>query len=170
MNTIELKWEGPFTIKQAMKEDSRSGYGCYAIYGTHFLFGKGSLLYIGKAEKNEFRFRIAAHVETWIHSEPDELQIYFGRLGSTEGTLEITDEQWTTNIDAAERLLIFHCPPPYNTALINYHGVESTLLYNLGKRHQLPHVIASDHRARNARSFNENEWNTFEWNGNKEDK
>ena len=44
-------WEGPFEWKQSDTEQSAQ-HVLYAIYGTHPVYGTGSLLYIGRSERS----------------------------------------------------------------------------------------------------------------------
>lgn len=138
---IEIGWEGPFTLDQVKKFNQPIDYGLYQIYGTHDLFGPGSLLYIGLACDQKFSTRLSQH-EWWLGYEYSDIQIYIGRLG---GLVDITMKEWEDQIKTAERLLIFYTTPPYNSQNIQGYGdiAEHTIVLNLGKKNRLPFEVST---------------------------
>ncbi len=138
VNILEIKWE--FSGNQTHELNSGNDYDIYQVYGTHAVLGSDCLLYIGRATDQTFNRRFQQH-EDWIVKEHSNLTFYFGRLG---GISKPTDEQWTVEIDKAERLLIYNCSPPYNTQSISSYGdIKNTIVLNFGKRHRLPFEVSS---------------------------
>ena len=140
---ITIKWDGPFSLDQLAQFNRSQDYGLYQIYGTHNIFGPNSLLYLGKAEEQSFADRIPAHIE-WIEWEPSSNEIYFGRLCSTEPMTEARDTEWCTDIDVAERLLIYFSSPPYNSKNIHSYGdITNVIVINYKKRNRLPIEVST---------------------------
>jgi hypothetical protein len=148
ISIIEILWRGPHRWEELAQFDNLVDRGVYQIYGPHEVYGSDSdtLLYLGKASKQSFRARINQH--TWL-SKGDgvnlfgELRMYLGRLG---GAQDVSQQEWETLIDTAERLLIYYSNPFYNTAGHEYSSVEkitNTIVINLGKKNFLPSAISS---------------------------
>jgi hypothetical protein len=110
-NLIHIEWRGPFPLKQISDFTGEKDYGLYQIYGGHVVYGADVLLYIDKAGSQHFGTRIPQ--EKWWPDNHDaaRIRIYLGRLA---GEITPSDEQWGTQIDLAERLLINACSPAYN--------------------------------------------------------
>lgn len=54
------------------------------------------------------------------------------------GTKNISMKEWESQINIAEKLLIFHCSPPYNTTNLNSYGdIKNTLILNFDKKNRL---------------------------------
>jgi len=137
---IEIQWEGPFSINKISKFNNPSDYGIYQIYGTHTIFGENSLLYIGKAEQQNFCDRFIQHKE-WLAKEISNLQVYIGRIG---GVKQPNNNIWTESIDSAEKLLIYFCSPPYNFSNINSFGNhKNKVILNFGKKNRLPYEVST---------------------------
>ncbi len=105
IEVIELNWDGPFSLDH-VTQNFTDKTGLYQIYGTHPIFGKNKLLYIGKTE-DSFNARFKSHA-SWIEYEYDPVQIYIGEIQRSD----MGDKE---SIEIAERLLIFYCAPPYNS-------------------------------------------------------
>ena len=67
MAIVRIHWEGPYSVKKAVKFDRCIDIGLYQYYGRHLVFGRDSLLYIGKTVgrtvegKASFSSRIKDH-------------------------------------------------------------------------------------------------------------
>jgi len=109
---IHLDWDGPYKLNELSKvKDEETDYGVYQIYGSHPIYGSSVLLYIGKADRQTFGVRISQ--EGWeSNSDAESLKIYIGRVA---GSFTPSDEQWSKEIDLAERLLIYSHTPAYNS-------------------------------------------------------
>lgn len=145
IHKIKILWEGPYTIEEAInKEDSKTEYGLYQIYGTHSLYGGDSLLYIGKSDRNVFKHRLKSHYIDWIHKEPSKVTIYLGYFVG-ESETPPSEEIWSRYIDYAERLLIYCCQPSYNVRekYLKPLFEKEFVVLNFGQRHQLPAVFSS---------------------------
>lgn len=156
---IEINWQGPFN-NDSISNYNRAieDYGIYQIYGTHNIIGANTLLYIGKAQEQTFAQRISQH-QDWIKKEYSDINFYIGRLG---GTYQVSNKEWSENIDKAEKLLIYFSSPPYNSQYINDYGqIENTIVLNFGKKNRLPIEVStfwdqSDY-------YNDNNWNYYKY-------
>ncbi|HBS86262.1 MAG TPA: hypothetical protein DEA97_06885 [Bacteroidales bacterium] len=163
---IIIKWDGPYSYNEVIQNDGKNSlrklidhseellekeidYGVYQIYGTHPIFGPNSLLYIGKASEQEFRIRFMQHTR-WISQEMDDIKFYLGRvMDKSEENFRITNEIWRDYIDIAERLLLYYCCPPYNSASLNLKkeafGNDDYFVLNYGKKASIPYEVSSLH-------------------------
>lgn len=110
---IHLFWEGPFQPSDltSLNNDERD-YGVYQVYGHHPLYGHSVLLYIGQANMQTFGVRLRQ--EEWTYgTDPSNVQFYVGRVA---GQKKITEDDWGTKIDIAEKLLIYAHLPVFNTS------------------------------------------------------
>ena len=115
---IHIQWEGPLQVADALKlTDEDSDYGIYQVYGPHPVYGVGTLLYIGKAQRQTFAQRIKQ--ERWTDWEYFEgkVHIYVGRL---HGESTPTDATWERQIAIAEALLIASHKPSHNSSGVGY--------------------------------------------------
>ncbi len=113
---IHIEWDGPYRLDQlpALKNDD-SDYGVYQIYGGHPVYGSNVLLYIGKADQQTFGVRIAQ--EGWqLNRDAGSIQVYVGRLA---GAQTPSSDQWSHEIDLAEKLLIYSHGPAANARNLN---------------------------------------------------
>jgi len=113
---IEIVWTGPYTEGNIADLKKNTDYGLYQIYGTHQIFGTDSLLYIGKSSEQLFADRLHQHYN-WLTLEQSKTVIYVGQFGSCSGITN--DNDWSYEINIAEKLLVYHCSPPYNSQFIN---------------------------------------------------
>lgn len=113
---IQVHWEGSYELSDLPSlMDSETDYGIYQIYGKHPVYGNNVLLYIGKADQQTLGKRISQ--ENWVDTnDSNNLKIYVGRLHGPENP---TPETWSTDIDLAERLLIYVHKPAYNARSIS---------------------------------------------------
>jgi hypothetical protein len=99
------------------------------------------LLYIGKVEKQTFGHRVSQH--NWQEWTSSETVIYFGRIHSD---VKISNEEWESQIDLAENILIFSHSPAFNASRLNKisHKGGDVRVLNWGKRKSLfPEVSIS---------------------------
>lgn len=111
---IHVDWEGPFTFEQAKELNSDQDFGLYQFYGEHPVYGAAVLLYIGKAVKQTFGSRLKQH--NWQSWVPTPVELYIGRI-CTES--EISNNEWESLIDLAEKIQIFSHSPAFNTSNLN---------------------------------------------------
>lgn len=113
MKLIHIDWDGPYKLSELNTiTDEETDYGIYQIYGSHNIYGNNVLLYIGKADRQTIGKRISQENWWWNTSDPNNLQIYCGRIA---GEATPTENQWSEEIDLAEKLLINVHKPAYNT-------------------------------------------------------
>ncbi len=113
---INIEWAGGFTLEEVKTLTNEDDYGLYQVYGTHPVYGTDVLLYIGQADRQKLGVRIPQH-EKWIYNQDSEnVRVYVGRLG---GNCAVSDENWSYQINMAEKLLIFTHKPAYNSSNIN---------------------------------------------------
>ncbi len=140
INVIHIKWEGPKNLEEAQKKEKlNENYGVYQIYGFHPVYGSNVLLYIGKADEQNFDLRFKQHGNSWMESpmEAGEYKIYLGKLA---GEFTPGDDDWSKEIEIAEELLIVAHPPAYNSKniqKINEKRVNNYMVFNWGKRGSL---------------------------------
>ena len=67
MTIVTINWEGPYSVKKAVKFNRPIDIGLYQYYGRHLVFGRDSLLYIGMTVKGKgsFSSRIKDHNKEW---------------------------------------------------------------------------------------------------------
>jgi len=138
---IEIWWHGPYKMEDITNKfnDPNSSFGLYQIYGTHNISGPNTLLYLGKACDQTFAIRLKQH--DWTEWEASATEFFIGQLG---GPKNIEDEEWTKQINFAERLLIYFCAPPYNTQYLNNYGdIHNTLVLNFDKINRLPMEVST---------------------------
>lgn len=61
MKDINIDWQGPFTLEEALQLHTEVDYGLYQYYGDHPIYGQNVLLYLGSAIKQPFGKRLAQH-------------------------------------------------------------------------------------------------------------
>lgn len=158
---IHIDWEGPYIYEKALQFcDDNSDYGVYQIYGAHPVYGPDVLLYIGKADRQTFGKRLSQEWWQTTNSNSLRLKVYLGRLGGYGGIP--SNEEWSRQITAAERMLIVAHWPAGNSSGLNvsfgedYHDLH---VLNWGDyRSLLPEVSGSRYSDRfaseeNYRSF-----------------
>lgn len=148
---INLLWSGPEKINSDnFKEAFKDKKGIYQIYGTHPIYGRNVLLYIGRTNVS-FKTRLEKHDLDWIIYEYDEVQIYTGEIVNDEGVPQDDPE----SIINAESLLIYFSAPAYNSqGLIELKKGEDVILLNFGKIGSIPCEVSTFW-------YNSNIWNTF---------
>lgn len=114
---FDVYWEGPFGFDELEKSDEHKNIILYAIYGTHPLYGRNVLLYIGTTD-NLITTRLSQHA-WWIGGEPDPCGVYMasiGKFSSWEASRQIEeyDRLDTETTKKNEALLIYSHQPIYN--------------------------------------------------------
>lgn len=112
---IQIDWDGPYSLAELNKlQNGETDYGVYQIYGKHPIYGSDVLLYIGKADQQTYGLRISQ--EGWEYeNDYKNFKIYVGRL---RGSQPSTNDEWSKEIDLAERLLIYVHKPALNSKSI----------------------------------------------------
>ncbi len=140
--TIELLWE-LITQDPKEKEVAKKDGGIYQIYGTHPIYGRDVLLYIGKST-SDLDGRLEVHNSTWINYEYDPVKVYYGKIAT------FTEFEGYSKLDIisrAEALLIYYCAPAYNsnliTAINEQYLKEDIVVRNYGRIGSLPTEIST---------------------------
>jgi len=153
---IKVLWEGPFKLDQILdnKIDHKDydvnadDIGLYMIYGSHPLYGDGSLVYIGRTlDEKGFRSRLKNRWVIENNADAESVEIYLGTIFSDERKLtkeEVIDKEL---IEKSEVLLINALKPAFNSSNIQsaYEDyVDSRyLIHNEGNYRKLPAVLDS---------------------------
>ena len=109
---IHIHWSGPHSLDHVASLNGPTDFGIYQIYGGHHVYGSDVLLYIGKAQDRTFATRLPEHKWCSITPDPKQISDYVGRLFGDNTPDNAT---WSSQIDLAERLLIYAHSPASNT-------------------------------------------------------
>ena len=133
MRCVRVEWEGPFPIQKTPQMNDR---GLYQIYGHHFIYGSGILLYIGKTAKQTFGKRVTQNYADWKPGTPwyqeddDEVFVIVGRL-------DYRGEDFEDVLADVEAFEIFCHSPPYNGSSIATYCGQNLIILNDGERGDL---------------------------------
>lgn len=112
---VYLDWEGPFSLDDMKKFNTKNDYGLYQVYGSHSVYGANVLLYIGKTGTQTFGNTI--HNEGWkYYDNSSGLRVYLGRFLSHGG---FSNVEKAKQIHRCFKLLIYAHSPAYNAEFIN---------------------------------------------------
>lgn len=133
----DVFWKGPFAWKKGHPYKEKN-HVLYCIEGTHSVYGRDVLLYIGKTNASNGK-RLPDH-EWWVVDEPDSVKVRVASVGEFT-----TWEEWKKKhthypkADAAvvediEALLIYAHQPAYNAREITQLARNSKVrLFNSGR-------------------------------------
>jgi len=153
-HTIEIEWEGPFSVATVIKKMNNGGssvnyfsgndYGVYQIYGNHILCGKDTLLYVGQVSDQTFSERIKQHQDDWLSKEMGA-KIYLGRLTKKPDYSPTGDwSEWRADVVLVESILVYKYAPNYNSYLIatmpKLDPYEKVRLFHKGNRNRLKKI------------------------------
>ena len=134
---FEVFWDGPFSTEHIEKTPEIPNRILYAVYSTHPLYGKQSLVYIGRTEQ-ALPSRVRQHAH-WMLLEADPIVIYTATVGpfttweAAEKTVEYPPMQ-NDDIAAVEALLILAHQPAYNTSSkISAESARHYRVFNSGR-------------------------------------
>ncbi|MCP8687734.1 hypothetical protein [Marinobacterium sedimentorum] len=140
-NVYDVYWEGPFNYDDLRETESHEDLVLYAIYGTHPLYGRNVLLYIGITE-NLVTTRLSQH-SWWIDGEPDPCGVYMASIGKFESWAKSQEFERYPKMDPAttriiESLLIYSHQPIYNQRNKNSASLAKNYrAFNTGRRGML---------------------------------
>ena len=98
------------------KLDKGSDFGIYQLYGDHSAYGDDVLLYVGKAQEQNFMTRLNQHWEWNQNNIKRYTRIHVGRLiNMSDGT----DKSWGEAINLTESLIISAVNPSLNKQDVN---------------------------------------------------
>jgi hypothetical protein len=131
-------WEGPYDFDEAVRKQSKNNaLVLYACFGSHHLYGRDVLLYLGKA-KNGVGKRLPSH-KAWIQYEYDRVSVRLASLGAFKSWHDWElGEHYRKAQDAtlrkAEALLIVSHQPAYNSQSKGRAALAKGLrLFNTGR-------------------------------------
>ena len=103
---IHIQWQGPYSLRQLdTLKDTRKDRGLHQIYGHHPVYGAHVLLYIGQTLGETFGQKIEEHDFTGsLQEDREHVEVYVGRL---KGTSTPSSDEWRTEINLAEKLLVY---------------------------------------------------------------
>ncbi len=141
--TVVVHWEGPFEWDQFKKHQKRS-HVLYAFYGSHHLYGRDVLLYIGKSADAENRIKRHG---CWIKKEYDAIRVRLASVVDFNGWAEFETKfdrfpkAKASLVADVEALLICAHQPAYNTMCKGDLPDTGLRILNTGKLgHLLPEV------------------------------
>jgi hypothetical protein len=75
----DVHWEGPHNFEELSSKSFDENLVLYAIYGTHPIYGRNVLLYIGTTD-SLISTRLSQHA-WWVEGEPDPCGVYMASIG-----------------------------------------------------------------------------------------
>ena len=111
--TIHILWDGPFLTDELSLLNTSIDYGVYQIYGSHPVYGRDALLYIGRCREQTFCKPLVQH--PWIAATRNQKKVTFhvGRIANLGSAPKI--ENWEKMVKQAEQLLLYAHFPCYNS-------------------------------------------------------
>lgn len=131
---VQVVWEGPLPLDQALTRDTDEDLGLYQVYGDHLVFGPVALLYVGMTADQKFAARFKQHKARWLQFDTG-VEIRLGRLRDKNDMRVIGD---------VEALTIWWHSPPYNCKHIWGYDGAPLRIQNWGARGRL-HAEYSSH-------------------------
>jgi hypothetical protein len=137
-------WEGPFKWEER-GQYLKLNHVLYALHGSHHLYGRDVLLYIGRTNAG-IAGRLASHAK-WVDDEYDAMTLRIAPVGRfTNGKDAYAVEEYPQAapdvVRGIETLLIYAHQPAYNTmskASLDY--AKGFRILNTGRiGHLLPEV------------------------------
>jgi hypothetical protein len=137
----EVFWDGPYDCDEDNACAKDKAKVLYQIYGSHHLYGRDVLLYIGRTERTPFK-RILEH-EEWIQDEYDKMTVRYGSIREFGGWKNkkpyLVEASFVKKVEA---LLIYANQPAYNSRnKTDAEIAKGIRIFNSGKLgHLLPEV------------------------------
>lgn len=138
-------WEGPIDWKSVGDDPEHKEHVLYAIYGSHHLYGRDVLLYLGKTSAG-IRSRLRSH-ERWVADEYDSIRVRLASVGRFRGWADWEDGELYPRapvkvVNGVETLLIHAHQPAYNSqSLGSLKQARGMRVLNTGRiGHLLPEV------------------------------
>lgn len=144
MRLARLDWVGPYSLKQVRQMTGEDDYGVYQVSGAHVVFGRSSLLYIGRAVAVTVGARFRQDT-SWL-AEESGVEIRLAQLREGDFKEGENWKDWDQLAKDCEALCIYWHSPPYNSHGLNaYTGQEQQLrVHNCGERGSLLPELSSD--------------------------
>lgn len=149
--TIEIDWEGPFTLERVIKDHRNYDVDCglYQLYGPHILYGgnkKNVLLYIGETRNQNYSGRMKNHKKDLLVDDDQKvIRVFLGRLRDKTEYSKVDDwKVWRFDVALAERIMIYKYLPSYNSSGIKDYPTlkpyKRVILKHFGRKQDLKSV------------------------------
>jgi hypothetical protein len=139
---LHLSWK-EYSYEEAFNLNDKDHYGIYQVYGDHPVYGRDSLIYIGKAFWQTFGKRFNTHHD-FFASNIRFTKVCVGRLCKSEDS---NKKNWESNINLIETILIISHYPAYNAngikGLLESKDIGNVLILNWGEYGDLLPEISS---------------------------
>jgi len=155
LEEINIWWEGSFTIDEILNDaidsskfdNTADKIGIYQIYGTHPLYGRDKLLYIGRThDKNGFKSRLKNRWVVENGQDSNNVKIYLGTIFSYNENIKNKE---TNFIEKAEVLLINALKPAFNSSNIQSVDIklmeQKYIVYNHNNYRDLYPILSSEY-------------------------
>lgn len=136
MEWCKINWKGAYPLETAQNRPEAKGDGIYAIYEKD---KSPKLLYIGETYTQNFGKRLQQHKHDWLYRFNKRMIIHFGTVTLPKGTRISLDK-----IHDIENTLIHILIPPCNNVGKHGYSGRNIMIFNLGKRGTLPHLIGDN--------------------------
>ena len=125
----DIFWEGPYGWSKR-KVTPKRNHVLYAIFGTHYIYGSKTLLYIGRTRRAGGK-RLDEH-DWWVEDESDEVFFKLASIGKftnweVRGKRPKYSPPSSEIIKRIESLLIYAHQPAYNSQ----NKQDLTAFYNI---------------------------------------
>jgi hypothetical protein len=137
MDTVTIRWHGPYRLDRIEYCDKSWDYGIYAIYQQFGNYPE-KLLYIGLTQRS-FVTRIREHCRDWLYTKRGIIRVRFGTL-EFDGGQRFSKKK----LDDVEALLIQVVGPPHNSEHTDYYrGRPLLTVHNVGRRGSIPKTVST---------------------------
>lgn len=137
METITLRWNGPYYLDYLYRHERRLDSGIYSI--SRYYRGADRLLYIGKTSR-DFESRILEHRKAWLDSVSGEIRVRLGTLEFEQGRQ--FSEQKLKDVEAL--LIQWHRPKENTAGMQAYQGREGLNIANVGRRGLIDQFVSTE--------------------------
>lgn len=142
MKLARLDWTGPFSLEEVLQLTGKDDYGIYQVSGSHVVFGRDSLLYIGRAVGVTFGARFQQHA-SWVMQESG-VEIRLARPRKGDYAEDDDWKEWDGLARDCEALNIYWHSPPYNSRGLNAYKGNPLRIQNCGERGSVLPEVSSD--------------------------
>lgn len=137
METVVIRWHGPYKVEQVEDVGVATMFGIYAVYRNWG--GSNKLYYIGEtyARRKDFWARLTDHRRK-LHEVRGSKTVHFGVVELESGQ----KHSERRNKDAEALLIWWHRPPGNKKSINTYRGRELEVI-NIGRRGDIERRVRS---------------------------